>query len=74
MKTPKVIHTYFNPEHINEVDRYVIKQKNTGKKNASGRAYSRNDYFAEALADRAKTLGLKTSPIFEKPKSKATKK
>ena len=61
-KAPKVVHTYFNPEHISEIDNYVNEQKKLGKKNADGRAYSRNDYFVEAMTDYAKKLGLRTAP------------
>ena len=44
-KAPKIVHTYFNPEHISEIDDYVNEQKKLGRKNSEGRAYSRNDYF-----------------------------
>ena len=61
-KAPKIVHTYFNPEHISEIDDYVNEQKKLGRKNSEGRAYSRNDYFVEAMADYAKKLGLRTTP------------
>ncbi len=58
----KIIHLYFNPEHIHEIDDYVNEQKKQGIKNADGRIYSRNDYFIEAAEAYANKVGLTTSP------------
>lgn len=58
----KVIHLYFNLEHIHEIDDYVNEQKKKGVRNAEGRIYSRNDYFIEAAESYALKIGLSTSP------------
>lgn len=58
----KIIHLYFNPDHIDEVDDYVNELKKQRVKNSEGRQYSRNDYFLEAAEEYGKKLGLLTSP------------
>ena len=58
----KIIHLYFNPEHIHEIDDYVNEQKKQGIKNPEGRQFSRNDYFLDAAEAYAQKIGLTTSP------------
>ena len=53
---------YVNEDHVQEIDDYVHKQKQIGRKGHLGRPYNRNDYILEALEHYAKTSGLKTSP------------
>ena len=53
---------YVNEEHVYEMDDYVHKQRQLGRKGHLGRPYNRNDYIIEALEEYAKITGLKTSP------------
>ena len=57
----KVIHLYFSPEHIQEIDMHIAKNMR-GVKNEKGRAYSRHDYFIDMAAQFGKELGLQTNP------------
>lgn len=55
----KQIGSRINHEHLLEIEDYVHKQKQNGRKNEHGRPYSRTDYFNEALRAYAIQVGIK---------------
>ena len=56
---------YIHEDHVHEIDDYVHKQKQLGRKGKAGRPYNRTDYIREALEYYGKEMGLKTSPHLE---------
>ena len=55
----KQIGSRINHEHLLEIEDYVHKEKQKGRKNEHGRPYSRTDYFNEALREYAIKVGIK---------------
>ena len=55
----KQIGSRINHEHLLEIEDYVHKEKQKGRKNEHGRPYSRADYFNEALRVYAIKVGIK---------------
>ena len=55
----KQIGSRINHEHLLEIEDYVHKEKQKGRKNEHGRLYSRTDYFNEALREYAIKVGIK---------------
>lgn len=55
----KQIGSRINHEHLLEIEDYVQKEKQKGRKNEHGRPYSRTDYFNEALREYAIKVGIK---------------
>lgn len=60
------IGVYVNPENIREINEFSNEQSKNGKKNDSGRKYSKHDFLVDAIEEYSKDNGLKTSPKIQK--------
>ena len=49
-------------EHIEEIDKYVLKEKQNGRTGKNGRPYTRTDYINDALKKYAEVTGLHSEP------------